>query len=149
MRAADINTAVMDSLRDVKTKMDTYRHREKSRQEYARSEEKKQQLPAEEKKQQEKKKQSVAKAMQPRAEAAAPGTVKCEPCGDPVADAPSTMLLRAKAAAPVLAGSKRPNPDTDGGGTVALAKKPKEQAEHGSQCGCDVAAQGFFGAVSK
>ncbi len=29
----------------------------------------------------------------------------------------------------MLAGSKRPNPDTDGGGTVALAKKPKEQAE--------------------
>ena len=129
MSAADINIVVLDSLRDVKTKVDTYRQREKARQDYARSEEKKQQLPAEEKKQQEKKKQSVAKAIQPRAKAAAPGTVKCEPCGDPVAAAPSTLLLRAKAAAPVLAGSKRPNPDTDGGGTVALAKKPKEQAE--------------------
>ena len=121
MSAADINTAVMDSLRDVKTKVDTYRQREKARQDYARSEEKKQQLPAEAKKQQEKKKQSVAKAIQPRAKAAAPGTVKCEPCGDPVDAAPGTVK--------VLAGSKRPNPDTDGGGTVALAKKPKEQAE--------------------
>ena len=114
MSAADINNAVMESLRDVKTKVDTYRQREKSRQEYARSEEKKQQL-------QETKPKSVAKAIQPRAKAAAPGTVKCEPCGNPGAAAPGTVK--------VLAGSKRPNPDTDDGGTVAPVRTQRKKPQ--------------------
>ncbi len=108
MSPDDINTAVMNSLANIKTKVETFRQREKARQDHARNEERERTLATVAKA------KSVAKAVQPRANVAARATVD-QPRAKPVAAAQGTVKVLAR---------KRPSPDTDDGGTVAVAKKP-------------------------